>query len=107
MARMIGNIGAMNNDLTFLRSRRNVILRLASERGARKVRLFGSVARGESHPGSDVDFLVEFEPGRSLLDHGGLIADLEQLLTCKVDVVSERGLRPQFRDRVLQEAVTL
>lgn len=104
---MIGNISPMNNDLTFLRSRRNVILRLASGRGARKVRLFGSVARGESGPEIDVDFLVEFEPGRSLLDYGDLIADLEQLLACKVDVVSERGLRPRFRDRVLQEAVAL
>ncbi len=97
----------MNNDLNSIRSQRDAILRLTTGRGARKVRLFGSVARGESRPESDVDFLVEFEPGRSLLDHGGLIADLEQLLACNVDVISERGLRPRFRDRVLQEAVAL
>lgn len=94
-------------DLNGLRSRRDAIRQLAAKRGARHVRVFGSVARGEATPQSDVDFLVQFEPGRSLLDHGGLIADLEALLSCSVDVVSERGLRPRFRDRVLTEAIAI
>lgn len=79
----------------------------AAKRGARRLRVFGSVAREDARPDSDVDFLVEFEPGRSLLDHGGLVVDLEELLACRVDVVSERGLRPRFRDRVTREAVAL
>lgn len=83
------------------------IERIAQRWGARNVRIFGSVARGEPRDGSDVDLLVELEPGRSLIDLGGFIADVEELLGCRVDVVSERGLRPRFRDRVLHEAVPL
>jgi len=87
--------------------RREEILRLAAFRGARNVRVFGSVARGEADERSDVDFLVDLEPGRSLLDLGGLNRDLERLLNAKVDVVSSRGLRERVRDRVLREAVPL
>jgi hypothetical protein len=83
------------------------ILRLAAGRGARNVRVFGSVARGEADQRSDVDFLVDLEPGRSLLDLGGLNLDLERLLNAKVDVVSSRGLRERVRDKVLREAVPL
>jgi uncharacterized protein len=90
-----------------LRGMRNEILRLAAEYGARNVRVFGSVARGEAEQASDVDFLVEFEPGRSLFDHGGLLMDLQELLGCKVDVVSEGGIRPRMRERVRKEAITL
>ncbi len=90
-----------------LRSRRAEILAVARKRGARNVRIFGSVARGDAGPDSDVDILVEFEPGRSLLDHAGLMLDLSELLGCKVDVVTDRGLRPRIRDRVLLEAVPL
>ena len=90
-----------------LRAKRSDILRVADRWGARNVRVFGSVARGDtSHPG-DVDFLVDFAPDRSLLDHGGFLNDLEILLGVPVDVVSERGLRPRFRERVLQEAQRL
>jgi len=92
---------------TELMSKRDQILKIAAKRGAKRIRLFGSAARGDSGPGSDVDFLVEFEPGRSLLDQGGLLMDLQELLGCKVDVVSERALRPQYRERVLREAVPL
>lgn len=92
---------------TDILTRRSQILSVAARRGARRVFLFGSTARGEAGPGSDVDFLVEFEPGRSLLDHGGLVMDLEELLGCRVDVVSERALRPRIRERVLGEAVPL
>lgn len=90
-----------------LRAKREEILRLARQWGARDVRVFGSVARGDAGPSSDVDFLVEFEAGRSLLDHGGLLMDLQELLGCEVDVVSEGGMRSRFRDRVLKEAVPL
>jgi predicted nucleotidyltransferase len=71
------------------------------------VRVFGSVARGEADERSDIDFLVEMEPGRSLLDLGGLLMDLRDLLGREVDVVTERGLRRRIKDRVLREAITL
>ncbi len=90
--------------LELVQSRRDEILQLAARRGARNVRLFGSVARGNPGPESDVDFLVELEPGRSLLDLGGLLMDLQSLLGRKVDVVTETGLRPRLRPRVLKEA---
>jgi predicted nucleotidyltransferase len=93
--------------LETLRQNKDAIERIAQRWGARNVRIFGSVARGEARAGSDVDLLVELEPGRSLVDLGGFIADVEELLGCRVDVVSERGLRPRFRDRVLHEAVPL
>ncbi len=90
-----------------LQQRREAILEIARRHGAHDVRLFGSVARGENTEASDVDVLVRFEPDRSLFDHGGLIADLEELLGVKVDVVSEGGMRERFRMRVLGEAVPL
>ena len=90
-----------------LRSRRAEILALARKHGARNVRVFGSVARGDAGPDSDIDILVELEPGRSLLDHAALMLDLSDLLNCKVDVVTDRGIRPRIRDRVLAEAVPL
>ena len=91
-----------------LRTRkRNKILRLVASHGARNVRVFGSVARGEATAESDVDFLVELEPGRNLLDLGGLQMDLQEYLKQHVDVVTERGLLPSMRERVLDEAVSL
>jgi hypothetical protein len=90
-----------------VRLRRDDILRVAASRGARNIRLFGSIVRGEEDAKSDVDFLVDMEPGRSLLDMGGLLVDLQELLGCRVDLVSERGLRERIRDRVLKEAVPL
>ncbi len=87
-----------------LKTKRDEILRLASRRGARNIRVFGSVARGEARPESDIDFLVELEPGRSLFDLGGLLVDLQQLLGRPVDVVTEAGLRRRIRERVLAEA---
>ena len=71
------------------------------------MRVFGSVARGGVDEQSDIDFLVDLEPGRTLLDLGGLQYDLEQLLGYRVDVVTERGLKPRIRERVLREAVLL
>lgn len=88
-----------------LGERREEILRLAAKYGARNVRVFGSVARGEADEVSDIDFLVEMEPDRSLLDLGGLQAELETVIGCHVDVVTEKGLKTRIRARVLAEAV--
>jgi predicted nucleotidyltransferase len=90
-----------------LKEKREEILRIAAIYGARNIRVFGSIARGDADEQSDVDFLVEMEPGRSLFDMGGLLADLESLLQRRVDIVTERGLKKRIRDRVLQEAVPL
>lgn len=90
-----------------IRKKRNEIYRLAARHGATNVRVFGSVARGDEDERSDVDFLVEMGSGRSLLDLGGLLVDLEELLGRRVDVVTEKGLRTRIRDRVLREAVPL
>lgn len=90
-----------------LKEKREDILRIATQHGASNVRIFGSVARGEARPDSDVDFLVELEPGRSLLDRVALIQDLEDLLGTKVDVATDKGLRDRVRDRILNEAVPL
>ena len=87
-----------------IRDQRDVILRLAAQYGIRSVRLFGSVVRGEARADSDVDVLIDFEPGRSLLDQVGFEQDLEALLGCKVDVVVEGGLSPYLQDRILHEA---
>ncbi len=90
-----------------LRHQRQAILAAAARRGARDLRIFGSVATGTATEGSDVDVVARFEPDRSLLDLGGLKADLEELLGCSVDVVSEGGLRQEFREAVLRQAVAL
>ncbi len=90
-----------------LKEKREEILRVAAKYGAHNVRVFGSVARGEAGPNSDIDFLVEFESGRSLLDHASLMLDLQQLLSCNVDVISERGLRPRVREQIMHDVVSL
>jgi len=90
-----------------LRAKREDVLRLCAKYGARNVRVFGSVARGDADEQSDIDLLVEFDSERSLLDHAGLWLELQELLGVKVDVVSERGLKARIRERVLQEAVPL
>ena len=90
-----------------VKTKREDILRTATRHGAYNVRIFGSVARGEADCESDIDLLVDMEAGRSLLDLSGLLIDLEDLLGCNVDVVTERGLRDRIRERVLKEAVAL
>jgi predicted nucleotidyltransferase len=90
-----------------LRRRREEILHVAAQHGARHIRVFGSVARGEADDRSDVDFLIELEKGRSLFDLGGLLMDLQTLLGRPVDVVTEKGLKSRIRNRVLDEAVPL
>lgn len=91
---------------TIARRRQDIIV-LAKQHGASNIRLFGSVARGEETPESDVDFLVVLEPGRSLLDHAALKIALEEMLGRPVDVATERGLKPKYRDRILGEAIAL
>jgi uncharacterized protein len=92
---------------TLRAQRREEILRVAARRGARDVRVFGSVARGEANENSDLDLLVAWEPGRSLLDHAGLVQDLQELLGIKVHVGTEKSLHWYVRDRVLREAMPL
>ena len=86
---------------------RDAIQRIAARHGAFNVRVFGSVARGEAGPHSDVDLLIDAGPITSAWFPGGLVADLEAVLGRRVDVVTERGLLPELRSRVLREAVPL
>ena len=95
------------NRIQQLRERRDAILRIADRHGARNLRLFGSAARGEEGPESDLDFLVDFAPDRSLVDHVALKQELEDLLGREVDVVSERALHPLMKDEICREAVVL
>ncbi len=90
-----------------INSNRDEILAIANRHGARKIFIFGSVARGEARPDSDIDFLVEMEPGSSIFDLGGLLFDLQQTLGVDVDVVTTEGLRPRLREKVLADAVEL
>ena len=90
-----------------VRDKRTEILRIAERHGASDVRVFGSVARGEARPDSDVDFLVAAGPRRTPFFPGGLIADLADLLGCNVEVVTADALHESIRDRVLSEAVPL
>ena len=90
-----------------LKNKREEILRIAAAHGAQNIRLFGSVSRGEAGPKSDVDILVRLEPGRSLLDLIAIKQDLEDLLGCEVDVVTEEAVSPYIREQVLKEAVSL
>lgn len=104
---MDSTIGVEPPSLHELRERRQAILDLADRHGASDVRVFGSVARGDAVEGSDVDFLVTMDAGRSLLDLGGLLMDLQDLLGGRVDVVTPTSLSTRVRARVLHEAVPL
>ncbi len=90
-----------------LQREKEAILTIAKRHHAANVRLFGSVARGDEHEKSDVDFLVDFLPGSTLFDQAGLIVELTQKLGRKVDVVSARALNKHLRQRVLDEAISL
>jgi predicted nucleotidyltransferase len=89
-----------------LRARRGDLLAAAARRGASNLRVFGSVARGDDSAQSDVDFLVDFEASRSLVDVAGLILDLQEILGVPVDVVEASTLRPSDED-ILADAVAL
>jgi predicted nucleotidyltransferase len=88
-------------------AKREAILRLADQHGASNIRLLGSAARGEAGPASDVDLLVKMEEGRSLLDLVAFGQDMEELLGCRVDVITDGGVSPYLRDRIYAEAVPL
>lgn len=90
-----------------LKAHREEILQIAAQHGAYNVRVFGSVVRGEASENSDIDFLIDVRDNHSRWFPGGLLADLEDLLGCRVDIVTENGLHLLIRERVLQEAVPL
>jgi predicted nucleotidyltransferase len=92
---------------TLRTERRDEILRLAGRRGAHSLRVFGSVARNEANENSDLDLLVAWEPGRSLMDHAGLVQDLQDLLGMKVHVGTEKSLHWYVRESILREATPL
>ena len=87
--------------------KRRQIVRVASSHGGLSVRVFGSAARGDTKPGSDVDILLRLEPGRTLLDLVAIKQDLEDLLGCSVDVLTEAAISPYIREQVLKEAISL
>ncbi|MCB8991687.1 MAG: nucleotidyltransferase family protein [Ardenticatenaceae bacterium] len=90
-----------------LSAKREKILQIAEAHGAYNVRVFGSVARGKTDQHSDIDFLVELEPDRSLLDLGSLLMDLQEFLAQSVDVITENALKKRIRERVINEAKPL
>jgi predicted nucleotidyltransferase len=91
----------------FLKEKRAEIMKIAVKHGAKNIRIFGSAVRGEATPESDIDFLVDAGPDTSSWFPAGLILDLQELLGCRVEVVTERGLNPHIREHVLREAVLL
>ena len=93
--------------LELLQHRRDDIRRIAAKHGAYNVRIFGSVARGEARPDSDIDFLIEKGPTTSSWFPAGLVLELEEMLGRRVEIVTEKALNPYLRDRVLREAVSL
>jgi len=94
-------------DLKAIRVKRKEIEEIARRHGAYNLRVFGSVARGDADQRSDLDLLVDVEKGRSLLDLGGFLSELETLLGRRVDVVTEKGLKSRIRKKVLSEALSL
>ena len=90
-----------------VRAHREVIIKAAGERGVTNVRIFGSAVRGDARPDSDIDVLVDLEPGRNLFDLGGFLMDLQDILDRPVHVVTEGSIHWYIRDRVLEEAQPL
>ena len=90
-----------------LRARRDEIDAIARRHGAHDIRVFGSVVHGQADPHSDIDLHVDLEPGRSVMDLGGLLMDLQEHLQCRVDVMTPAMLKPRIRERVLREATPL
>ncbi len=93
--------------LSEIRAQREAILRVASRHGAHNVRLFGSTARGTARTDSDIDLLVDLEPGRTLLDLGGMSIEMQGVIGARVDVAIDRILRPEVRVQILSEAIPL
>lgn len=90
-----------------VKKKREQILKIIAVHGAENAQIFGSLARGETTPQSDLDLLIELTPGRSLLDLIAIKQDLEDLLGCQVDVVTKAGLSPYIREKVLKEAIKI
>lgn len=99
--------GAMVTLEELRRDKKADILRIAERHGCRNIRVFGSVATGESRPDSDVDFLVDLDSGRTIFDLARLLGDLRDLLGVEIDVLESRSFHPYIRDRILDEAVVL
>lgn len=87
--------------------RRDEIVRVAARYGARNVRVYGSAARGDIRPSSDLDFLVDLNPDRTLMDLGGLLMELQELLHVRVDIATEGMLRPKVGKHALADAIPL
>lgn len=90
-----------------LRQKREDISRIAAKHGVTNIRVFGSVARGQAKQNSDLDLLIDVGPITSSWFPAGLILDLENLLGCRVEVITERGLNPELRQTVLSEAIPI
>ena len=90
-----------------IREQRESILRVAAKHGATQVRLIGSVARGEARPDSDIDLLVTWQEGTSILDQAALKLELESLLGRKVDIASDGWVKPSIRESVYRDAIAL
>jgi hypothetical protein len=90
-----------------IREKRDAIVRIAAKHGASQIRLIGSVARGEDRPDSDVDLLVTWSEGTSLLDQAALMLELEKLLGRKVDIASDSWVKPSIRESVYRDAIAL
>lgn len=93
--------------LQAIQKKRDEIIKISSSHGAHHVRVFGSVAKQTAGTGSDIDLLIDLDKNRSLLDLGGLQMDLQNLLGCKVDLVTENGLHWYLKDKILKEAKEL
>jgi predicted nucleotidyltransferase len=96
----------MNKKL-LLQQKKEQILAIAAQYGASNIRIFGSVAKGKETPESDIDFLVELAPDRTLLDQIGLIQSLQDLLKCNVDLAEEDSLHSLIKEQILQDAISL
>ena len=92
---------------TRIRDNRAQILSLASQHGIRSLKIFGSMARGDANESSDADFLVEMEEGYDLFDLGSCLMELQDLLHCKVDMVTTEALHPRIRENIIKEAQSL
>jgi uncharacterized protein len=90
-----------------LRQKRTEILAIADKYGATNLRIFGSVARGDDRPDSDIDILIDQERRWSLFDQIGMMQDLEDLLECKVDLATADALRERIKDRIFKDAIAL